>query len=191
MSTRRLVKWEKIATFMLDNRMVKRCPWLNRTKNMKEEAIITPISTIPICGLSAPTLELVERAKSAAAEAYAPYSKFRVGCAVRLRSGAIVAGSNQENAAYPSGLCAERTTLFYAGAQYPNDPVEELVVLAMKEDGVLVQRAAPCGGCRQVMVEVADRFDSPFRVIMAGPESALVVPDCRHLLPITFDSSSL
>lgn len=158
---------------------------------MKEESLVTPISTYPLHELPRETQELVERAKAAATEAYAPYSHFRVGCAVRLKSGTIVTGSNQENAAYPSGLCAERTTLFYAGAQYPNDPVVELVVLAMKEDGILVKRAAPCGGCRQVMVEVADRFQHPFRVVMAGPDEALVVQDCRMLLPITFDASSL
>lgn len=166
-------------------------PLVTTPQIMKEESIITPISTIPLSELPASTLELVDRAKAAATEAYAPYSNFRVGCAVRLMSGTIVTGSNQENAAYPSGLCAERTTLFYAGAQYPNDPVDELVVLAMKEDGVLVSRAAPCGGCRQVMVEVADRFEHPFRVVMAGPDEALIVPDCRALLPITFDASSL
>lgn len=158
---------------------------------MKEESIVIPISTVPLSELPHSTLELVECATAAARDAYAPYSKFRVGCAARLVSGTIVTGSNQENAAYPSGLCAERTTLFYAGARYPDDPVEELVVLAMKEDGVLVQRAAPCGGCRQVMVEVAERYGHPFRVVMAGPEQALVVPDCRALLPITFDASSL
>lgn len=100
-------------------------------------------------------------------------------------------GSNQENAAYPSGLCAERTALFYAGAQYPDDPVVALAVTAMREDGKYATVAAPCGGCRQVILEVADRFKQPFPVYLVSAESVTIIEDCRQLLPINFDSSSL
>lgn len=158
---------------------------------MSSKNIVIPIEELDLTDLPSADQELVEHAKAAAATAYAPYSHFRVGAALRLNSGRIVTGSNQENAAYPSGLCAERTALFYAGAKYPDDPVAKLVVVAMREDGKMANLAAPCGACRQVMLEVADRFKQPFPVILAGEKSAKIVSDCRNLLPINFDASSL
>ncbi len=158
---------------------------------MSSKNIIIPIEELDLTDLSSADQELVEHAKAAATDAYAPYSHFRVGAALRLNSGRIVTGSNQENAAYPSGLCAERTALFYAGAKYPEDPVAKLAVVAMREDGKMANLAAPCGGCRQVMLEVADRFKQPFSVILAGEKSAKIISDCRDLLPINFDASSL
>lgn len=158
---------------------------------MIEEKIVIPLRRLALTELSATEKELVEAAIAIAEEAYAPYSQFRVGAAVRLKNGKIVTGSNQENAAYPSGLCAERTALFYAGAQYPNEPVEELAVVAKRANGSLAKVAAPCGGCRQVLLETADRHKHPFRVLLAGPDEVMVVEDCRQLLPIAFDASSL
>lgn len=158
---------------------------------MSNKNIIIPIEELDLADLSSADQELVEHAKAAATDAYAPYSHFRVGAALRLNSGRIVTGSNQENAAYPSGLCAERTALFYAGAKYPEDPVAKLAVVAMREDGKMANLAAPCGGCRQVMLEVVDRFKQPFSVILAGEKSAKIISDCRDLLPINFDASSL
>ncbi len=158
---------------------------------MSSENIVIPIEQVEISNLSPEDQALVEQAKAVAKHAYAPYSHFRVGAALRLNSGKIVTGSNQENAAYPSGLCAERTALFYAGAQYPDDPVTTLAVVAIREDGKLATIAAPCGACRQVMIEVADRYHQPFSVILAGENTAKIIADCRDLLPISFDASSL
>lgn len=158
---------------------------------MCKKNIIIPIEEYPLSSVDASTKQLIDSACEAARNAYAPYSNFLVGAAVRLRSGIIVTGSNQENAAYPSGLCAERTALFYAGAQYPNDPVEAIAVVAMRPDHTQVKLAAPCGGCRQVMIEVATRFQTPFSVILAGPEVVQIIKDCRDLLPIHFDASAL
>lgn len=158
---------------------------------MKRSEIIIPLEEKVLTELSEGEMELVEAARTIVRDAYAPYSKFRVGAALRLRSGRIVTGSNQENAAYPSGLCAERTALFYAGAQYPDDPVAALAVTAMREDGKYATVAAPCGGCRQVILEVADRFKQPFPVYLVSAESVTIIEDCRQLLPINFDSSSL
>lgn len=158
---------------------------------MEKSEIVIPIVEKAFAELSEQEMELVTAAREIARDAYAPYSQFRVGAAVRLASGRIVTGSNQENAAYPSGLCAERTTLFYAGAQYPNDPVVALVVTAMKSDNQYVALAAPCGGCRQVILETADRYKRPFPVYLAGHSSVKIVDDCRLLLPINFDASSL
>ncbi len=135
--------------------------------------------------------DLVNRALEAAKHAYAPYSHFSVGAAVLLKSGEVVTGSNQENAAYPSGLCAERTALFYAGAGYPDDPVELLAIAAYGTDGTQTEAISPCGGCRQVMIEVATRFGEGFPVLLAGKNKVTKVPDCRALLPLRFDESSL
>lgn len=156
-----------------------------------EREIRIPIRELPLSELSAEEQELVARAKEIVMSAYAPYSHFHVAAALRLKSGRIVLGTNQENAAYPSGLCAERTALFQAGALYPEDPVETLVIVGAGEDGRLVSACAPCGSCRQVMLETADRYDHPFAVVLAGEERALVIDDCRALLPISFDSSTL
>ncbi len=150
-----------------------------------------PVREVQLSELSAEDQELVAKAKEIVSGAYAPYSHFHVAAALRLESGRIVLGTNQENASYPLGLCAERTALFQSGALYPDDPVTSLVIVGAREDGTIIKTCAPCGGCRQVMLEMADRHHHPFPVILAGPESALVVEDCRDLLPINFDASSL
>lgn len=158
---------------------------------MKKSSINIEIIEKEFKELSAEEMELVNAAREIAVSAYAPYSHFRVGAAVRLKSGRIVTGSNQENAAYPSGLCAERTTLFYTGANFPDDSVEALVVTAMRQDDLYAAVAAPCGACRQVLLETADRQGHSFPVYLAGPDSVKIVGDCRQLLPINFDASSL
>ena len=131
-----------------------------------------------------------EVAIEAARNAYAPYSRFRVGAALLLSNGVVVVGSNQENAAYPSGLCAERTALFAAGAQYPNEAVEILLLVAFSEED-RVESITPCGACRQVLMETSSRHQKPFKVIMVGKEQALVLHDNRGLLPFAFDGSDL
>ena len=107
---------------------------------------------------------LLLKAKEAAKNAYAPYSKFRVGAAVRLANGTIIIGSNQENAGYPVGLCAERVALFSAQANYPDQPVVALAVTAIGSDGKISQPVPPCGSCRQVMIEAGSRPTHPFRL---------------------------
>lgn len=144
---------------------------------------------VPNTDLSEEDARLERAAVEIAEQAYAPYSRFRVGAAVLLENGVIVTGSNQENAAYPSGLCAERTALFYAGAQYPDVPVVSLAVVAFNSEG-RVQTISPCGGCRQVLMETAVRF-RPFRVLLCGAEKTIILDDCRQLLPFGFDGSDL
>ncbi len=107
---------------------------------------------------------LVAEAGRATANAHAPYSRFRVGAAARLRSGRIICGSNIESEVYPAGLCAERTLLFYAQANYADDPVETLAIASVPSE----RECYPCGQCRQVMVDVERRQGSPMRVIMSG-----------------------
>ena len=134
--------------------------------------------------------ELIEAAKRATEGSYAPYSKFRVGAALRLADGTIVAGANQENVAYPSGLCAERTALFYAGAAYPDRAVETLAIAARTEGGEFTTTPiAPCGACRQVMLETELRYRTPIRILLYGIEGVYVVEGgVGELLPLRFDS---
>ena len=118
-------------------------------------------STIQVCQLNELTPEeqhLLQLAIEATDRSYAPYSEFCVGAAVRLGNGIELSGCNQENAAYPSGLCAERTALFYAGAQYPDVPVRMLAIAARGTDGELTEEpTGPCGACRQVIIESETR----------------------------------
>jgi cytidine deaminase len=129
--------------------------------------------------------ELIEQAHRVCSGAYAPHSSFHVGSAVRLASGKIVVGSNQENMSYPSGLCAERVAFFSAGAQFPNDPIVAASVVTDME--MAPEYFSPCGGCRQVMVESESRAGSDIRFLMqAASGPVLVSPDVRRFLPLTF-----
>ena len=112
--------------------------------------------------------ELVREAERATANANAPYSKFRVGAAARLRSGKILYGSNFESEVYPAGLCAERTLMFYAQANYADDPIETLAIASDPSE----RECYPCGQCRQVMVDVERRQGAPMRVVMSGGGTA-------------------
>lgn len=136
---------------------------------------------------SAADAELLRLAHEATDNSYAPYSKFHVGAAARLANGAIVKGNNIENAAYPSGLCAERTTLFAAQAQYPDVPVEALAITARSEITEVTEPVAPCGACRQVMVETEQRSGVPMRVICQGNTGKVFVFDgIETLMPFIF-----
>ena len=125
---------------------------------------------------------LVREAERATANAHAPYSKFRVGAAARLRSGKILYGSNFESEVYPAGLCAARSLMFYAQANYADDPIEALAIASVPSE----RECYPCGQCRQVMVDVERRQGSPMRVIMSGNGSATAVDTAVRLLPFTF-----
>ncbi len=131
--------------------------------------------------------QLLSKAADAAKRAYAPYSEFQVGSAVRLANGKIIQGNNQENAAYPSGLCAERVALFYAAAEYPDVAVEALAITVYTHTSKVKNPVPPCGACRQVMAESENRFKHNMRVIMQGESGpVLVVENMKTLLPFTF-----
>lgn len=130
--------------------------------------------------------KLLEAAIEATDTAYAPYSNFHVGAALRLADGTVVKGSNQENIAYPSGLCAERTALFAAGSQYPDSIVEALAIVGRNQQGVLTA-ASPCGACRQVMAEVETRQVKKMRVICYFSEDKILIFEgVECLLPFIF-----
>ena len=142
--------------------------------------------------LAAADRELMDAACQATRRSYAPYSHFSVGAAARLANGTIVTGTNQENAAYPSGLRAERTTLFYANSQYPDQPVETLAIAARNERGeFLADPIPPCGACRQVMIETEKRFKHPMRILLFGTKGIYELKNVGALLPLSFDASSM
>lgn len=141
--------------------------------------------------LPEPDINLVLEARRITAQAYAPYSGFCVGAAILLDNGKIITGNNQENSAYPSGLCAERVTMFYANANYPDSAVKTIAISAQK-DGVLVEEPVkPCGGCRQALAEAEVRFEKPIRIILDGNEKILVLNGVESLLPLSFSKKSL
>jgi cytidine deaminase len=154
---------------------------------MKEVELKTVIQECQMDELSAEDRQLVEQAIEATRRSYAPYSHFRVGAAVRLENGEIVIGCNQENAAYPSGLCAERTALFAAGAQYPDVPVKVLAVAARGTDGEMTEEpTGPCGSCRQVIIESETRAKHPIRILLYGRRCVYIIDGIRQLMPLTF-----
>lgn len=156
-------------------------------QSMKEVELKTLIQECQMDELSAEDRQLVEQAIEATRRSYAPYSHFRVGAAVRLENGEIVIGCNQENAAYPSGLCAERTALFAAGALYPDVPVKVLAVAARGTDGEMTEEpTGPCGSCRQVIIESETRAKHPIRILLYGRRCVYIIDGIRQLMPLTF-----
>ena len=135
---------------------------------------------------------LMQTAMEATARSYSPYSHFSVGAAALLGNGTVVTGTNQENAAYPSGLCAERTTLFYANSQHPDQAVTTLAIAARNEhDEFLESPIPPCGACRQVMLETEKRFKQPMRVLLYGKKGIYELKNVGELLPLSFDASAM
>lgn len=129
---------------------------------------------------------LVNSAIKAARDAYAPYSEYHVGAALRLANGEIIIGSNQENAAYPSGLCAERVALFYAGSRHPDVQVLSIAIAAIREGIVQEEPVAPCGACRQVLYEKESQGEDPMELILYGSKKIQIVNRVTDLLPLPF-----
>ena len=132
--------------------------------------------------------ELVAAANAARTGSYSPYSRFRVGAALRLADGTIVKGANQENVAYPSGLCAERTAMFAAGASHPGVAFDTLAIVGANGNDVCELPAAPCGACRQVMAEYQRLSGQPLKVILIGSHAIYKFAKVEDLLPLIFDS---
>ena len=154
--------------------------------------IETKVKVCTVDELSPADREVVDAARRATANSYAVYSHFNVGAAVRLADDTLVAGTNQENAAYPSGLCAERTTIFWANSQYPSQAVKVLAIAARTDQGELEVPIPPCGACRQVILETEKRYNTPIRIILYGAKECYVVEDgIKALLPLSFDSAFL
>lgn len=135
---------------------------------------------------------LVTKAKEACRSSYAPYSNFHVGAAVLLDNGEVVTGSNQENAASPSGTCAERCTMFYANARFPESAPVAIAIAAINQAGEFTPSPiTPCGACRQVLTETQHRYGKPLRVILYGGKYSYCFDDISGLLPFQFDAEAL
>lgn len=159
---------------------------------MKQLDIHTTIKIYSPDELSAEEQQLVEAAKEATTRSYAPYSHFHVGAAALLANGEIISGTNQENAAYPSGICAERTTLFYANSQHPQQAVKALAIAARTSEGHWTETPiSPCGACRQVMTETENRFGKPMKVLLCSAQEVFVIESAKDLLPVSFGSEEL
>lgn len=135
--------------------------------------------------------ELIDHAMKATDNAYAEYSHFYVGAALRLANGRIVIGANQENAAFPSGLCAERTAVFSAQANFPDQSIESLALVARNDNGLVDSPVTPCGACRQVLLGVEERYGRPMRILMYGKSGVYIVGSVKDLLPLSFVDSSM
>lgn len=135
---------------------------------------------------------LLEKAKESLKTAYAPYSKFNVGAAILLQNGQIILGSNQENAASPSGLCAERVAVYAAGAQFPNVSIEAVAITCKTDKFEVDEPISPCGACRQALLEYEIRHNNNIRLILAGNTGKIIVLDSvKDLLPLAFSSKNL
>ena len=138
---------------------------------------------------SLPTIDIsiVNKAFEAMEKAYAPYSKFKVGAALLLEDGQIIQGNNQENIAYPSGLCAERIALFHANAKFPEIAVELICIVAKGDLMPISQLISPCGACRQVMLESENRQNKPIRIILVNQDNrTMCIDSVQNLLPFGF-----
>lgn len=154
---------------------------------MQELTLNTTIKAMQKEELSEPEHLLVEAAIEATKRSYSPYSHFSVGAALLLENGKTVIGCNQENAAFPAGLCAERTAIFAAGAQYPDVPVTMLAIAARNSKGELTDEPiSPCGTCRQVMIETETRFKHPIRILLYGKKCIYVLEGIKQLMPLSF-----
>ena len=130
---------------------------------------------------------LVTKAIESTNNSYAQYSHFHVGAASQLENGVVLPGCNQENAAFPAGLCAERSAIFAAGAQYPEVAVEKIAIAAREPSGELTATpVSPCGTCRQVMIETETRFGKPLRILLYGRNCIYAIDGIRHLMPLSF-----
>ena len=163
---------------------------------MEELTLKSTLIVAKLEELSDSERKVIEVAKESTYNSYAPYSHFHVGAAILLKNGTIVPGCNQENAAFPSGLCAERSALFAAGAQYPDQPVLMLAI-AVRNNKALVgfnpqaaaaleEPASPCGSCRQVIIETETRYQQPIRILLYGTKFTYVMDGIKQLMPLSF-----
>ncbi len=158
---------------------------------MKEMDIRIPVSVCQYDELAKQEQELIDLAKATTQKSYSPYSRFSVGAAALLADGTVVTGSNQENAAFPSSTCAERTTLFYANSQYPDTPVTALAIAAQTGGKFTDAPITPCGACRQVILGTETRFGQTMRILLYGSKEIYIINGARSLLPLSFDGSEM
>ena len=134
---------------------------------------------------------LVERAREATQNSYAPYSNFHVGAALMLKNGKVIIGANQENSAFPSGLCAERTAVFSAQANYPDQPIMMLAIAAADSNGLRSKPVSPCGSCRQVILQMESRYHQQVEILLSGTRNVFRFKSIKDLLPFSLVDEDL
>ena len=159
---------------------------------MIERKMTTTFYQTDFSSLNSEEKDLVNRAKNSLEAAYAPYSGFLVGATVLLENGEIISGNNQENVAYPSGLCAERVAIFYAGANFPNVKIKTIAITAVSKKFEIKDVISPCGACRQAIAEYEVKQENDIRILLHNPDdSILIVNSVSDLLPFMFKSKGL
>lgn len=158
---------------------------------MKIKNLEIKIQELAYDELSEEIKQLIDKAKEATNNAYSKYSNFSVGAAVRLEDGSLYIGANQENAAYPSGLCAERSAIFGVQSQSPEKAITHLAIAAKNADGFLKQPISPCGSCRQVILEIEDRYKNDIKIYLYGEEKIYAINSGKDLLPLCFMENSM
>ena len=159
---------------------------------MKQSTIQISYESYPsLKDLSAKDAKVVRRAEEVLKQSWSPYSHFKVGAAALLEDGHIPASANLENASYPVCLCAEHSLLGYIHSHHHKVSIQILAVTAANKDGIIKRPAAPCGQCRQALIEAEIRQNSPFKIILAARNEIIIVPSAKALLPFHFDSSYL
>ena len=158
---------------------------------MKQYEIRTHVNVLGMEEFSAQERKLVDAAKKATESSYSPYSHFQVGAALRLYNGEVIVGSNQENAAYPVGSCAERTALFWCGANRPEEPITAIAIAAQTGGRFTKDPIAPCGMCRQALLEVEHKQGSPIKLLLYGEEGTHCIESVEALMPLTFNAKSM
>ena len=154
---------------------------------MEEMTLKSSIKVAQLSELSETDRQLIDMAIEGTNRSYAPYSHFHVGAAILLANGKMFIGCNQENAAFPAGICAERSAIFAAGAQYPDQAVLTLAITARNTKGELIDEpASPCGTCRQVIIETETRFKHPVRILLYGRKRTFVIDSIKQLMPLSF-----
>jgi cytidine deaminase len=160
---------------------------------MKLISLNIPVQVFPdFKTLDPEDASLLEAAREATGHAYAPYSKFRVGAAIRLNNGQMLSGSNQENASFPAGICAERVVLSAASATYPDSAITSMALTYINESGMANRPISPCGICRQTLAEYEQRFDRSIRLILGGISGEIyIINRATDLLPLAFSKLEL
>ncbi|MBO4813886.1 MAG: cytidine deaminase [Muribaculaceae bacterium] len=153
---------------------------------MKEKNVVTKIQVYSYTELTDDDKKLVDLAKEATNASYAPYSHFHVGAALKLENGVMIKGANQENAAFPAGLCAERSACFNAGSNYPDVAIEKIAIIAVQNGEVVEDPCSPCGVCRQALLEFETRSGKPMQVLLAGRNKIYWLESMKSLLPLSF-----
>ncbi|MBQ9231122.1 MAG: cytidine deaminase [Prevotella sp.] len=154
---------------------------------MEELVLKSTIQVVRMEELAEQEQALIDSAIAATNHSYAVYSRFQVGAAVLLTNGKTILGCNQENVSYPAGICAERSAIYAAGAQYPDTPIETLAIAARNTEGNLLEEPiSPCGICRQVIVETETRFHRPIRILLYGTKYVYIIQGIKALMPLSF-----